>query len=281
MNTKKFLIGAAAGALMLGSMAIPVLAKGPNGPAGNSNKAHLYLYEKDPSDWSIVDGGAWGKMTYDQSGPAFNYVFNGHGLVPDNEYTLIYYPDPWPGTNLQCLGMGIANGGGNVNISGAPDTGSLPTTSDANYKWNLDGVWGLNFNSTLYTGGNPYAHSVTIAGSAATGSSTGNTYTATVSVTGNSVTIVATYSPGSAAFPYSYTAIGTILGDGTLSGTWSDTFGDSGAWNSTSGTAVLNAGAKIWLVESTDVECDVTSRMIGWSPTEYLFENNLINFTSP
>lgn len=175
MNIKKLLAGAAAGALMLGSMAVPALAKGPNGPAGQSNQAHLYLYEKNPSDWSIVDGGAWGKMTYNQSGPAFDYVFNGHGLVPDNKYTLIYYPDPWPGTNLQCLGNGTANGGGNVNISGVVNTGSLPIPADDNY-------------------------------------------------------------PG---------------------------------------------GAKIWLVESTDVKCDATSGMIGWSPTEYLFENNLINFTSP
>jgi len=104
--------------------------------------------------------------------------------------------------------------------------------------WNLDGVWGLDFNSTLYPSGNPYAHSVTIAGATATGSSTGNTYTASVSVVGGSVTIAATYSFGSAAFPYSYTATGTISGTGTLSGTWLGSDGDSGTWNSTSGTAV-------------------------------------------
>ncbi|OGE37873.1 hypothetical protein A3B45_03150 [Candidatus Daviesbacteria bacterium RIFCSPLOWO2_01_FULL_39_12] len=265
------------------SIVAPVIAKGPNGSAGESNKAHLYLYEKDSSTWDIAEGGAWGKMTYNQSGPAFDYVFNGHSLVPGDDYTLIYYPDPWPGTNLQCLGSAIANVEGDVHISGAVDTGSLPTTSDANYyqNWNLDGVWGLDFNSTLYSSGNSYAHSVTISGSTATGSSTGNTYTATVSVIGNSVTIVATYLVGSAAFPYSYTAIGTISGAGTLSGTWSDTFGDSGTWSSTSGAAVPNGGAKIWLVESDDVECDVTPMMVAWNPTEYLFENNLISFTSP
>lgn len=104
--------------------------------------------------------------------------------------------------------------------------------------WNLDGNWALGFNSTLYPSGNPYAHSVTITGATATGSSTGNTYTATVSVVGNSVTIVATYLVGSAAFPYSYTANGTISGAGTLSGTWTGTDGDSGTWSSTSGTAV-------------------------------------------
>lgn len=104
--------------------------------------------------------------------------------------------------------------------------------------WNLDGSWNLNFNSTLYPIGNPYGHNLTITGSNATGSSTGNTYNATVSVTGDSVTIVATYLSGSAAFPYSYTATGTISGTGTMSGTWTGSDGDSGNWNSTSGTAV-------------------------------------------
>jgi hypothetical protein len=34
-------------------------------------------------------------------------------------------------------------------------------------------------------------------------------------------------------------------------------------------------GAKIWLVKSADYDADAYS-MIGWNPTEYLFENNLI-----
>lgn len=104
--------------------------------------------------------------------------------------------------------------------------------------WNLNGTWALGFKSALYPSGNPYAHSLTITGNTASGSSTGNTYNATVSVTGNSVTVVATYLSGSAAFPYSYTATGTISGAGTLSGTWTGSDGDSGTWSSTSGTAV-------------------------------------------
>lgn len=36
--------------------------------------------------------------------------------------------------------------------------------------------------------------------------------------------------------------------------------------------------AKIWLVTSTDVDCDA-GRMIAWNPTDYLFENNLIIYT--
>ena len=38
-----------------------------------------------------------------------------------------------------------------------------------------------------------------------------------------------------------------------------------------------NAGAKIWLVLSSDVDC-LGQQMTGWNPGEYLFENTLITF---
>jgi len=106
---------------------------GKTGPAGNSNVAHLYLREKNPADWdAIVEGGAWGKMKYNLSGSEFEFVFNGHGLDAGVEYTLIYYPDPWPGTGLICLGRGTANEGGNVHIRAPVDTGDLPIDADEN-----------------------------------------------------------------------------------------------------------------------------------------------------
>ena len=49
-------------AVVMGLLAVPVIAKGPTSPAGKSNVGHLYLYEKDPDTWEIVEGGAWGKM---------------------------------------------------------------------------------------------------------------------------------------------------------------------------------------------------------------------------
>jgi hypothetical protein len=119
--------------------------KGPSQLAGKSNIGHLYLYEKDSSvtneagDWSIVEGGMWGKMKYNQSGPTFDFVFNGHNLPIGQEYTLIYYPDPWPAEGLICLGSGTVticeeacicyeSGGGNIHIKGSVDTGDLPNT---------------------------------------------------------------------------------------------------------------------------------------------------------
>lgn len=110
---------------------------GKTAPAGNSNIGHLYLYEKDPATWEIVDDGAWGKMKYNLAGPEFSFVFNGHGLEPGVDYTLIYYPDveignPYPREGVICLGSGVANNGGNVNIAASVDTGDLPSATDAN-----------------------------------------------------------------------------------------------------------------------------------------------------
>ena len=120
--------------LLIGALTVGVLA-GKNGPAGKSNIAHLYLYEKDADTWEIVEDGAWGKMKYNLSGSTFDFVFNGHGLEILEiglEYTLIYYPDPWPGTGLICLGSGTVNEEGDIHIMGSVDTGNLPAEGDEN-----------------------------------------------------------------------------------------------------------------------------------------------------
>lgn len=129
---KKAAILIASVALFL--VAVPAFAA-KHGPAGKSNIAHLYLYEKNPSDWKIVSGGAWGKMTYNQSGPTFDYVFNGHGLQSNKSYSLIYYGDPWPGNNPGALiASGVSNSDGNIHLGGSIDLGmDLPAPADANY----------------------------------------------------------------------------------------------------------------------------------------------------
>jgi hypothetical protein len=149
----------------------PDRVKGPSQQAGNSHIGHLYLHEKDPETWEIIEDGAWGKMRYNVDGPTFDFVFNGHGLEMGIDYTLMYYPDPWPGQDLICLGEGTADFDGNVHIRGDVDTGDLPAMYDENYP----------------------------------------------------------------------------------------------------------DGAKIWLVVSDDVDC-MMNQMIGWNPTEYLFEFDLITF---
>jgi len=114
--------------LLIGALSVGVLAdKGKTGQAGKSNIAHLYLHEKDPETWEIVEPGAWGKMKYNMLGDEFDFVFNGHDLKGEigTEYTLIYYPDPWPGTGLICLGTGTVDEFGDVHIMGSVDTGDL------------------------------------------------------------------------------------------------------------------------------------------------------------
>ena len=121
---KRLLVVAIVVALVGSLVATPVLA-GKHGPAGKSNIGHLYLYEKDPSDWSIVDGGAWGKLKYNLSGPTFDFVFNGHRLEANTDYSLIYYPEPqttWPWP-VMVIDSGTTNRGGNINLVGSVDLG--------------------------------------------------------------------------------------------------------------------------------------------------------------
>jgi hypothetical protein len=117
--------------LLISALSVGVLA-GKTGQAGKSNIAHLYLHEKDPDTWDIVEDGAWGKMKYNLSGSEFDFVFNGHGLVPGEDYTLIYYPDPWPGTGLICLGNGTVNEEGDIHIAESVEIECLPIEGDEN-----------------------------------------------------------------------------------------------------------------------------------------------------
>jgi hypothetical protein len=103
------------------------------GQAGKSNTGHMYLFQKDSDDWSIIDDGAWAKMKYNLSGNEFKFVFNGHDLDPGQSYSLIYYPDGWPGEGLIILDEGTVNEEGNIHLMGSIETGtSLPAEYDLN-----------------------------------------------------------------------------------------------------------------------------------------------------
>jgi hypothetical protein len=126
--------------LIATTLVAPVLAKAPTGPAGQSDIIQLLLVEKDDTDWSVVKGGAFGKMTYNNL--TGDYVFNGHRLDAETDYTLINFArigSEWPAT-IHVLGTGTANRGGNVHIEGTfaytdlePDT--TPETGDAYKIW--------------------------------------------------------------------------------------------------------------------------------------------------
>ena len=78
--------------------------------------------------WPIFSGNhMWGELEYSLWGPKFGFFFNGHNLSPNTDYTLIYYPDAWPGTGLICLGSG---------------TTTSPSGNEGHGKWGHHGNWG-------------------------------------------------------------------------------------------------------------------------------------------
>ena len=130
---KRFLLVATVLAVLGGLLAGAALAAGPDGPSGKSNVGHVSLFQKNPANWSIVAGGAWGKYNYKLSGTgaatAVSGVFNGHGLVAGTDYSLIYYPEvapnPWNpgGWTVAILGTGTADAYGDVHIAGTGTIG--------------------------------------------------------------------------------------------------------------------------------------------------------------
>lgn len=106
------------GAFLLASTAFAVKPAGPaavNGLAHPGGRSQLELYEKDPGDWSIVEDGAWGRLSFGANG----FVFNGHGLEAGWDYTLI--DDAKWGQAVKCLDSGVANDGGNLHLSGGDE----------------------------------------------------------------------------------------------------------------------------------------------------------------
>lgn len=106
--------------------------RGIIGQAGNSNNAFTELWEKDPETWEVVEDGAWAKFKYSLTGETFDFHLTGHALEPGVSYSLIYYPDPWPGSGLEVLGEATADDEGNILIKGSADIGQLPAEGDEN-----------------------------------------------------------------------------------------------------------------------------------------------------
>lgn len=97
-------------------------AQGLSKPSGTSLKATLYLYGEDRE---------FGKMIYNRSGEYLEYIFNAHNLLPNTKYNLIYYPQKPIG--LICIGEGVSNNGGELNISEKEiHITSIPFNTDIN-----------------------------------------------------------------------------------------------------------------------------------------------------
>jgi len=117
-----------------------------------ANVGHLELRQKNPDTWEVVEDGASGMLTYNLSGSTFEFKFEGEGLEPDTEYSLIYYADredrfvEWGGDNPGALiGSSTSDTDGEIEIEGSvnlredldPLGMDLPHPDDANaYYWN-------------------------------------------------------------------------------------------------------------------------------------------------
>lgn len=96
----------------------------------------LMLYKKSPTTWQpIQTEEIRGEMFYNSSGPEFSYSFAGIGLNPLENYSLIYYPDPWSGWDLLVLGNGTPDAEGNLQLESSIITGDLPYEGKGYYSW--------------------------------------------------------------------------------------------------------------------------------------------------
>ncbi|UCE61207.1 MAG: hypothetical protein JSU63_05555 [Phycisphaerales bacterium] len=285
--------------------------------SGASNVGHLYLVEKDPETWDPIKRGAWGKMTFRMEAPVFDFVFNGHHLEADWSYTLIYYPDPWPGDGLICLGEGVADEHGDVHIQNEVDTGSLPAEWDDNYDMGAK-IWlvasaDVDCDLPQMIGWAPteylfewqlITYTQTEAGHGHSNVGHLNLYTKdpdTWEIIEGAPWGRMKFDLAGPEFDFVFNghllapdAMYTLLyypdpwpGDGLmcLGNGMVDEYGDvhiKAAVDTGTLPAAADdnygAGAKIWLVLSDDVDCDM-QQMIGWNPTMYLFEEELITYT--
>ena len=159
---KKLLILFMALALLSGFIVSDAIAKQDNGNNNGNpdeelivlNIGTLYLFPKcdlanTDDDYDqfgcpvIDDSGPWpplqipprtaGKLVYNLWGKKFEFAFEGRLLEPHTDYTLIYYPDPYPGDGLICLDSGTSNWYGRLLLHNKVETGSLPRPYDKNY----------------------------------------------------------------------------------------------------------------------------------------------------
>lgn len=148
---KRVLLIATVALLAVALGVAPVLAKGPSGPSGKSDVGHLYLLEKDPATWEVIESETWGKLNY-RCKDGLSYVFNGHGLEPGESYELVNYIDPWPGTGSQSLGTAVADEEGDVHIMGWVECLVVAEEFDGAKIWL---VLDDDFDGTQMTGWNP------------------------------------------------------------------------------------------------------------------------------
>ena len=99
----------------------------------------LVLENKD-SNWNVISDDISAVVEFNNGSKTFDYTLNAQGLLPNTEYSLIYYADysdrvnNWGGDNPGALvGTGTSDESGNLNLDEEADLGfDLPSEPDAN-----------------------------------------------------------------------------------------------------------------------------------------------------
>ena len=103
---------------------------------GEQQKGSLTLENKsgDP-DWKILLGdGIGATLSYNTMGPTFDYTLSATGLANNTSYSLIYYADPWPGSNGCLIDTMMSDGSGAISTSGSVELNmDLPGAADNNF----------------------------------------------------------------------------------------------------------------------------------------------------
>ena len=112
---------------------IELLATQTNDPAGPIPAAGtIGLVAKDKY-WSPHAGAGIGTVTYSYASASpgtLTASFSGTVPLPDTDYSMIYYPDPWPGSPGCVFGTGTSDGSRNITIPSGPC--AVPDVGDQN-----------------------------------------------------------------------------------------------------------------------------------------------------
>ena len=115
---KRWSIGILVVAMIVSIGSVAFARNGLNDYAGKSDVEHLYLYEKDITDWTVVPDGAYGKAVFNWK--HVNVAFEGHGLAAETDYSLIFYSEVadggWDEHKIQIISSGTSTVEGDLQL---------------------------------------------------------------------------------------------------------------------------------------------------------------------